>query len=156
MLLAFLLWYLRDIVLDVLTAVVIASAMEPAIRFFMRHGLRRLLAVILMYLIVAAAFVVVLVFFMPPVLNDAANFLQQLPQTLSSLNISDVTHGLLPWGSLSQTFSSADLLQNISTTITSTDRRRLHHGVGVLRRCRLVRAHRRVLVLFFSPGDRRR
>lgn len=118
--LAYLLWYLRDIVLDVLTAVVIASAMEPAIRFFVRHGLRRLLAVVLMYVIVATAFVVVLVFFIPPVLNDAATFLEQLPQTLSQLNITDVTHGLLPWGSVSQTFSSADLLQNISNTITTT------------------------------------
>jgi predicted PurR-regulated permease PerM len=119
-LLVALLWFLRDIVLVVLTAVVIASAMEPAIRFFARYKVSRLLAVILVYLIVAVVFFSVLFFFIPPVLNDAALFLQQLPQTLLSLNISDTTHGLLPWGTVSQTFDSANVLQNISTTITDS------------------------------------
>ena len=113
-----LLWYLRDIVIVVLTAVVIASAIEPAVRFFMRYGLRRLFAVILMYLIVGVAFFTVLFFFIPPVLNDAATFLKQLPTTLSTINLSDTTNGLLPWGV--SAFSSADLLQSLSTTITDT------------------------------------
>lgn len=114
-----LLWYLRDIVLVVLTAVVIASAMEPAIRFFIRHGVKRLLAVVLMYLMIAAVFFGVLFFFIPPILNDAATFLRQLPETLDNLNLSDVTHGFLPWGS-ADTVSSSDLLQSISTTITDS------------------------------------
>lgn len=120
LLLAFVLWFLRDIVLVVLTAVVIASAMEPAIRFFMRHRLNRLLSVILMYALVIGIFFGVLFFFVPPILNDASTFLKQLPQTLSNLNISDSTHGLLPWGSVADTFSSAEFLQNVSTTITNS------------------------------------
>lgn len=119
-LLMFLLWYLRDIVLVVLTAIVIASAMEPAIQYFERHGLHRLLSVIFMYLLVGTVFFAVLIFFIPPILSDAANFLKQLPQTLSSINISDTTHGLLPWGSVTDTISSADLLQNISSAISDT------------------------------------
>jgi predicted PurR-regulated permease PerM len=118
--LAFLLWFLRDIVLVVLTAVVIASAMEPAILFFVRRGFHRLLSVIFMYALVIGIFFGVLFFFIPPILNDASTFLKQLPQTLSTLNISDSTHGLLPWGSVADTFSSADFLQNISTTITDS------------------------------------
>jgi len=118
--LAFLLWFLRDIVLVVLAAVVIASAMEPAVRFFSRHGFNRLLAVIFMYVLVIGVFFGVLFFFVPPILNDASTFLKQLPETLSNLNISDSTHGLLPWGSVSDTFSSADFLQNVSTTITDS------------------------------------
>lgn len=120
LLLVFLLWFLRDIVLVVVTAVVIASAMEPAIRFFSERGLKRLMAVVLMYFLVAGVFFSVLFLFIPPILNDAAIFLKQLPQTVSSLNISDTTHGLLPWGSVADTFSSADLLQSISTTITDS------------------------------------
>ena len=120
LLLVFLLWFLRDIVLVVLTAVVIASAMEPAIHFFMRKGITRLLSVILMYSIVAAAFFGVLFLFIPPVLTDAATFLKQLPETLSNLNLSTTTHGLLPWGSAGDIFSSADLLQNLSNTITDS------------------------------------
>lgn len=115
-----LLWYLRDIVLVVLTAVVIASAVEPGIRFFSAHGLKRIFAVILMYLIIAGVFFTVLFFFIPPVLNDAADFLSTLPSTLSSLNISDVTHGLLPWGSVSDTISSADLLHQVSQTLADS------------------------------------
>ena len=118
--LAALVWFLRDIVLVMLTAVVIASAMEPAVLFFMRHGLNRLLAVITLYVIVVGIFFAVLFFFIPPILNDASLFLKQLPQTLSNLNISDTTHGLLPWGSVADTFSSADFLQNVSTTITDS------------------------------------
>ncbi len=115
-----LVWYLRELVLIVLTAVVIASAIEPGIRFFVRHKLNRIFAVILMYLMIGAVFFSVIFFFIPPILNDAASFLQKLPQTLSSLNITDVTHGLLPWGPVSDTLSSADLLHNISQTLADT------------------------------------
>ena len=115
-----LLWYLRDIVLIVITAVVIASAMEPGIRLFIRRKLNRVLSVILMYLIVIGVFFCVIFFFIPPILADAASFLTKLPATLSTLNISDATHGLLPWGSVADTLSSADLLQKISSTIADS------------------------------------
>lgn len=115
-----LLWFLRELVLTVLTAVVIASAIEPGIGFFVRHGLRRIFSVILMYLIIGSVFFGVVFFFVPPVLVDAANFLQKLPQTLTELNITDVTHGLLPWGPVSSTLSSADLLRSISQTLADT------------------------------------
>jgi len=118
-LLGALLWYLRDIVLIVLTAVVIASAMEPAIRFFIRHGMKRLFSVILMYLIVASVFFGVLFIFVPPLLSDAETFLVQLPQTLSTLDLADITHGLLP-GSFTSAFSSADLLHSVSMTLQDT------------------------------------
>lgn len=114
-----LLWYLQEIVLVVLTAVVIASAMEPAIRFFMRQGIPRIFGVILMYLIIAVVFFGTLFFFIPPLLQDAANFLQQLPQTLAALDILK-SNTNLPWGSFASSFSSADILNNLSATITST------------------------------------
>ncbi len=115
-----LLWFLRDIVLIVLTAVVIASAMEPATRFWMHYGVARVLAVILMYLLIAFIFFSVLFFFIPPVLDDAASFLIQLPQALSSLNISNTTHGLLPWGDVGSVLSSAGLLHDVSATLADS------------------------------------
>lgn len=114
------LWYLRELVLIVLTAVVIASAIEPGTRFFVRRGLHRIFSVILMYLAIGSVFFGIIFFFVPPVLDDAANFLQKLPQTLTSLNITDVTHGLLPWGPVSDTLSSADLLRSISQTLADS------------------------------------
>jgi predicted PurR-regulated permease PerM len=115
-----LIWYLRDLVLIVLTAVVIASAVEPGVRFFVRHRLHRVFAVILMYLMIGGVFFSIIFFFIPPILNDAANFLQKLPDTISNLNITDVTHGLLPWGPVSNTVSSADLLRSVSQTLADT------------------------------------
>ncbi|MES2203218.1 MAG: AI-2E family transporter [Patescibacteria group bacterium] len=115
-----LLWFLRDLVLILLTAIVIASAAEPAIRFLTRYRIHRVLAVIITYVGVAALFFTLLFLFIPPVLNDAANFLTRLPATLSGLNISDVTHGLLPWGNVGDVVSTSDLLHNISATLTNT------------------------------------
>ncbi len=118
--LAALLWFLRDIVLILVTAVVIASAMEPAVRFLVRHRIHRVLSVIVIYLLITGIFLTVLIVFLPPLLGDAANFLSRIPQTLSSLNISDVTHGILPWGNVGDQISSADLLRNISSTLADT------------------------------------
>jgi predicted PurR-regulated permease PerM len=118
-LLLFLLWYLREIVLVVLTAIVLASAMEPGIQFFIRHHLPRILSVILVYVLIGIAFFGTIFFFIPPVLSDASSFLQQLPQTLATFNLNQATQGL-PLGPFASSFSSADLLQNLSSTITST------------------------------------
>lgn len=111
------LWFLRDLVLILLTAIVIASAMEPAIRFFTRYGLHRVLAVIFMYLLAGGVFAGLLLLFIPPVLDDAANFLSRLPQTLASFNLSEITHGLIP---NINTADSAVLLQDFSATLGAT------------------------------------
>jgi predicted PurR-regulated permease PerM len=116
--LAAVLFYIRDLVLIVLTAIVIASAMEPAIKAFTRRGVARILAVIAMYLLVASVFFTVVFFFVPPVLSDAATFIQKLPDTLTTLNISDATHGLLPWGSVADTVNSGQILQNLAVALT--------------------------------------
>lgn len=118
--LAALLWFLRDLLLIVLTAIVIASAIEPAIQFLIKQRIHRILSVILMYVLIVGMFLGALLFFVPPILGDAANLLSQLPQTLSALNITEVTHGLLPWGTVGEQISSADLLRNISVTLADT------------------------------------
>jgi len=112
-----LLYYLRDIVLIVVTAIVIASSLEPAVQAFMRRGISRLFSVILTYTVIAAAFLGILFLFIPPVLDDTAGFLERLPAQLTSINISEATNGLLPLGDVGAALSSADLLQNISKAI---------------------------------------
>lgn len=113
------LWFLRDLVVVVLTAIVLASAMEPGIGFLKRYRFPRILAIITLYLLIGIVFFGVILFFIPPVLSDAANLLEQLPQTLSSINVSQITQGL-PLAQFTGAFTSADLLQNLSSTITST------------------------------------
>lgn len=112
-----LLYYLRDIVMIVLTAIVLASSVEPGIHSLMRRGLSRLFAVISVYAAIASVFLGVLFLFVPPVLGDTAGLLKGLPAQLSAINISDATHGLLPFGSVGEALSSADVLKNISQAI---------------------------------------
>lgn len=73
--LAYALWILRDLALLVLTAIVIASAIEPGVEFFVRRRIPRILAVLTMYLAVFGSLFAVLYFFFPPILDDAGNFI---------------------------------------------------------------------------------
>lgn len=116
--LAGLLWFLRDIVLIVLTAVVIASAMEPGIVWLGRYRINRVFSVILIYLAVAAVLFCVLFFFVPPLIDDAVNFFNRLPSVLSSLNFADATNGILP--NLGNSFSSSEFVQGLSSTFSAT------------------------------------
>ncbi|MCH7529815.1 AI-2E family transporter [Patescibacteria group bacterium] len=83
-----LLYYLRDLVLIVLTAIVIASAIEPAAKWFMRYRFPRVLAVLVVYIIIVFFFLGLFYFFLPPILDEAAGFLSTLPTYLDSLNSS--------------------------------------------------------------------
>lgn len=83
---AWLLFLLRDLVLIVLTAVVIASAMDPAVRAFMRWKLPRILSVLLLYIIVLGALGSVFYLFIPTVIAEVASFVASLPSYLEILN----------------------------------------------------------------------
>lgn len=88
-LLLVLLFFLRDLILILLTAIVIASAIEPATRWFMRYKIPRVPAVLLVYIIIVAAVFGIFYLFVPAILNDAAQFFSQLPQYIDSINISN-------------------------------------------------------------------
>lgn len=111
-----LVWVLRDLVLILLTAVVIASAMEPAIHWLMRRKVPRLLAVILMYLTVAGVFLGTIFLFVPPILNDTAAFLANLPETLATLDVSQVAGGILPVN-ITEALSSANVISNFASSL---------------------------------------
>lgn len=87
-LLVALLFYLRELVLIVLTAIVIASAIEPATRWFMRYRFPRVLAVLVVYLIIVFFFLGLFYFFLPPILDEAAGFLAELPVYLDTFDAS--------------------------------------------------------------------
>lgn len=85
LILAWLVFTLRGLILDVLTAVVIASAIEPGVHALMRSGLPRILAVIIVYLLLFIVFFGLFYFFFPSVLEDFATFVSALPSYLDSL-----------------------------------------------------------------------
>ena len=60
-----LLYILRDLVLVLLTSVVIASAIEPATRWFAKYRIPRIPAVIFVYVFIVAFIVMVLYLFIP-------------------------------------------------------------------------------------------
>lgn len=100
---AYILWILRDLALLVITAVVIASALEPGIAFFMRYRFPRALSVFVMYLAVFGSLFSVIYFMTPPILDDAQSFIVSVPQYLDTVNLPPELSGL------SQTpFLSAD------------------------------------------------
>jgi predicted PurR-regulated permease PerM len=83
----FLLYKMLDLVLVVLTAIVIASAVEPLIRWFGRYKVRRLFAVIITYIGVVLVFSGLLYFFVPSVLKEASNLLSNAPKYLDSVTL---------------------------------------------------------------------
>ena len=100
--LAYAVWHLRELVLLVLTAVVIASAIEPGVVYFERHRIPRVLAVLGMYLVVFGAAFGIVYFFLPPILSDLQGLLARVPQYLSALNLPG------PFSDMSQFLSSAE------------------------------------------------
>ncbi len=82
-----LLFYIKDIVLVVLAAVVIASAVEPATSWCAQHKIRRLPAVVGIYFIIGVLLAVFFIFFLPMVLTEALGYVNNLP---TSINLSDL------------------------------------------------------------------
>ena len=93
---AYIFWLLRDLVLLVLTAIVIASALEPGVAFFIRYSVPRFLSALLVYVLVFGSIFFTLYLFFPPIVADAAGFFSTMPQYLDTINfptsISDITN----------------------------------------------------------------
>ncbi len=79
------LFQLSTLVLLLLAAIVIASAAEPGVEFFMRKKFPRPAAVISVYAIVLAIVAAMVAFFVPPMLFEASALLAVLPQYLSEV-----------------------------------------------------------------------
>lgn len=85
--LAFATWKLRSLVLLVLTAIVIASAIEPGVVFFVKRRIPRVLAVLGMYVVVFGSLFVTVYAFFPPILDDMQGLVATVPQYLDTLNL---------------------------------------------------------------------
>mgnify|MGYP001171796298 CR=1 FL=1 len=110
---AALVWYLRELVLIVLTSIVIASAIEPAAVSLMRYKVPRVMAVLSVYLLFFGLFFSVIFFLLPPVLDETAAMLTTVPtylESISSVNTVPLTETrtLLNDFSLKQTASDTN------------------------------------------------
>lgn len=83
-------FYLRDIVLVILASVIIASSVEPIVKWLMSKRLPRTIAVLMIYFCAAAIFAGSFYFVLVPLLGEVQNITTTLPQylgTLSSLSL---------------------------------------------------------------------
>lgn len=81
------LYYVRDFVVALLVAVVLASAAEMPVKTMMKWGLSRGLAVGGIFLTLIALIAAVVLIFLPPLADDVARFVQTLPKILDSVRI---------------------------------------------------------------------
>lgn len=86
-------YILFDLVLVLLTAIVIASAIEPATKWFIQRKIPRTAAVLIVYLIFFTLFFGFFYFFVPPVLIETAGFVSQIPSYLEELNPTSFEYG---------------------------------------------------------------
>lgn len=110
---AYALWLLRDIALLVLTAVVIASAIEPGVVFLMKYRMHRVVAVTMMYLIVFGSLFGLVYAFLPPILDEAQGFFLTAPQYLDTLNLPSSITGI----PAAQPFAAGEQSQSLFQTL---------------------------------------
>src|SRR3989344_6138925 len=73
------LFHLRDVLLVILTAVVLASAIEPFARALGKWHIARLPAVIFIYLVFALVAVAIFYFFIPTLVSDVVGLFSNVP-----------------------------------------------------------------------------
>lgn len=83
----FLLYKMLDLVLVVLTAVIIASAFEPLVKWFGKYKVKRVFAVIISYITVLAIFAGLIYSFVPSLLDEASSLLSSAPKYLDTLTL---------------------------------------------------------------------
>jgi len=125
-LLAAAIFWIRDVVLVVLTAIVIASAAEPAIKWLMNRRLGRLISVIIVYVALATILLALFYFLVPSVLTEVSQFLAKLPTYLEQLK------GWSPFGGAEAVITTntiqsisgnplfADFINNAQLVLTNT------------------------------------
>src|SRR6185369_16038090 len=82
------LFVLKNLVLVVLMAIVIASAIEPAVQWLVRHKTPRLLSVISVYLFLALSLICIVYFLVLPLLSESSDFLKNFPQYFNADTVS--------------------------------------------------------------------
>jgi predicted PurR-regulated permease PerM len=83
----YVLYLIKDIALVVLTAVVLASAAEPATLFFMRQKLPRVFSVVLVYVISIGILLGSFYTIVPLLLEDTSTFLKSVPKYVDSVSL---------------------------------------------------------------------
>ncbi len=99
------LYFMRDLVVVILTALVIASGIEPFIKKLQSYKVVRTLAVIIIYLTLALLCAGIFYFFVPSLISDLSDLFAQLPNYWDTVNL---------WNPLKDAFApSAEVVGNL-------------------------------------------
>ena len=113
---------LKDLILVLLTAVIIASAIEPAASWFERRKIPRLVAVLFVYIASAVIVVAVFYFVLPKLFQEILTALDSLQRYTQSTDTS-TSFSLLSWKPLVQALTGAlplrDALGTFSTSFST-------------------------------------
>jgi predicted PurR-regulated permease PerM len=109
---AWAIYFLRDIVLVLLTAVVIASAVDPAANWFAKFKIPRAFSVLLVYLIAFSVIFGTFFFFLPPLFGDFSEIAFKIPTQINSFinNNSTWSSAVALFGNFSTKFSVQDII----------------------------------------------
>ena len=106
------LYFLRQIAFVILTAVVIASAVDPAANWFARFKIPRVISVLLVYLIAFGIILGTLFFFLPPLFDDLSDIAFKIPAQINDLINTNQTWStvITLFGNFSTKFSVQDVI----------------------------------------------
>ncbi|MCC2631217.1 MAG: hypothetical protein K0S38_1026 [Candidatus Paceibacter sp.] len=115
--------YLLDVILILLTAIVIASAIEPGIRWFQRKSVPRVPATIIIYSLLAIVIIAAFYFILPTFLKELVDFVRILPEKITAVNVTTEGNDFLKAvEGLGAQESIGNVVQSISNTLsTSSD-----------------------------------
>ncbi len=85
--LTYVLFLLKDIALVILTAVIIASAVEPLTRWFVRRSIPRIFAVLIIYALMGGGLIGTFYTFIPTLLRDTSEFLSSVPEYIDTVSL---------------------------------------------------------------------
>ncbi len=112
--LAAVLFYLKDIIIVVLTAIVISSAVEPGIVWFEKKNLPRIIGVLAIYLFVVLLVAILFLSIIPVFLQDISGVVSSIPTYLNQIS------SYFPILDDSFLQGYVPILQNIASSISST------------------------------------
>jgi predicted PurR-regulated permease PerM len=134
-----LVFYVKDLVLVVLTAIVLASSIEPLTRWLKRFRISRVPAVIIIYLSLGLIASGILYFFIPPFVQDTAGFLKSVPKYIDTISLwnplntqevatskatavavsEGLTQGVRVVRDFSETFSIKEVFEELANTFSN-------------------------------------
>ncbi len=111
----FALYFVRDIALIVLTAIVIASSVEPMMAWMQKKRVPRIPAVVIIYALLIALLAGLFYFFVPTLLSETSNILSNV----NSIDIPAALKGILPGEvtTITDHFSFGAAIESIRTTL---------------------------------------